>query len=49
MHKTRYWDSEESASRVLVYGFLAPQGSPYLVTSNLEKPILKGNTINHVE
>ena len=49
MHKTRHWDSEEVASNVLVYGFLGPQGSPYLVTSNFYKPILKGASINHVE
>ena len=49
LDKSRYMYSEEAASNVLVYGFLAPQGSPYLVTSNLEKPILKGASINHVE
>jgi hypothetical protein len=47
LSKTRYWDSEEAASRVLVYGFLAPEGSPYLVTANLDKVIMKGNTIDH--
>ena len=49
LDKTRYMYSEEAASNVLVYGFLGPQGSPYLVTANLEKPILKGDTINHVD
>ena len=49
LDKTRYKYSEESASNVLVYGFLGPQGSPYLVTSNFYKPILKGASINHVE
>jgi len=47
MHQTKHWNSEEAASNVLVYGFLAPQGSPYLVTANLEEPILKGDTINY--
>lgn len=47
MHKTRYWDSEESASRVLVYGFLAPVGSPYLKTFDMDKPFIKGDAINH--
>lgn len=49
MHKTRHWDSEEVASNVLVYGFLGPQGSPYLVTSNLDKPFMKGNGINYTK
>ena len=49
LDKTRYMYSEEAASNVLVYGFLGPQGSPYLVTANLEKPILKGASINHVD
>jgi hypothetical protein len=49
MHKTRYWDSEEAASNVLVYGFLGPEGSPYLVAANLEKPFQKGSGINYVE
>jgi hypothetical protein len=47
MHKTRYWDSEESASRVLVYGFIAPVGSPYLKTFDMDKPFMKGDAINH--
>jgi hypothetical protein len=48
MHQTKHWDSEEAASRVLVYGFLAPEGSPYLVTANLDEPILKGSSINYI-
>jgi len=34
---------------VLVYGFLAPEGSPYLVTANLDKPILQGSSINYIK
>jgi hypothetical protein len=49
LDKTRYMYSEEAASNVLVYGFLGPQGSPYLVTSNLDKPFMKGTSINYVE
>ena len=47
LNKTMYPYSEEAASTVLVYGFLAPEGSPYLVTANIEKPILKGDDINY--
>ena len=47
LSKTRYPYSEDAASTVLVYGFLAPEGSPYLVTANIEKPILKGDDINY--
>lgn len=47
LHKTRYYLSEDSASSVLVYGFLAPEGSPYLVTADLDKPIIKGEGINY--
>jgi len=49
LDKTRYMYSEKAASTVLVYGFLAPEGSPYLVTSNLDEPILKGNSINYID
>lgn len=49
LDKTRYMYSEKSASTVLVYGFLAPEGSPYLVTSNLDEPILKGSSINYTD
>ena len=49
LDKTRYQHSEEAASNVLVYGFLAPEGSPYLVTSNLEKPFMKGDGINYTD
>jgi hypothetical protein len=47
LSKTRYTYSEEAASTVLVYGFFAPEGSPYLVTSSIEKPIMKGDDINY--
>jgi hypothetical protein len=33
---------------VLTYGFLAPEGSPYLVTSDMDLPIKKGDTINWI-
>ena len=47
LSKTRYPYSLESASSVLVYGFIAPVGSPYLVTFDLDKPFIKGSGINH--
>lgn len=47
MHKTRFPYSVDAASTVLVYGFLAPEGSPYLVTADLDKPIIKGEGINY--
>jgi hypothetical protein len=47
LRKTRYPYSEEAASSVLVYGFIAPVGSPYLVTFDLDKPFIKGSGINH--
>jgi len=47
LSKTRYPYSLESASSVLVYGFIAPVGSPYLVTFDLDKPFVKGSGINH--
>jgi len=34
-------------STVLVYGFLGPQDSPYLVTVDLDKPFMKGSDINY--
>ena len=49
LNKTRYMYSEDAASTVLVYGFLAPEGSPYLVTANLDKPILQGSSINYIK
>jgi len=49
LNKTRYMYSEDAASAVLVYGFLAPEGSPYLVTANLDKPILQGSSINYIK
>lgn len=47
LSKTRYPHSEDAASTVLVYGFLAPEGSPYLVTADLDLPIVKGGDINY--
>ena len=47
LSKTRYPYSLESASSVLVSGFIAPVGSPYLVTFDLDKPFIKGSGINH--
>ena len=47
LSKTRYPYSLESAASVLVYGFIAPVGSPYLVTFDLDKPFIKGSGINH--
>ena len=47
LSKTRYPSSEDAASTVLVYGFIAPVGSPYLVTFDLDKPFEKGSGINH--
>jgi hypothetical protein len=49
LDKVRHIYSEETASTVLVYGFLAPEGSPYLVTANLDEPILKGSSINYIK
>ena len=49
LDKVRHIYSEETASTVLVYGFLAPEGSPYLVTANLDEPILKGSSINYTD
>ena len=36
-----------TGSNVLVYGFIAPVGSPYLKTFDMNKPFLKGEGINH--
>ena len=47
LSKTRYPYSEDAAASVLVYGFIAPVGSPYLVTFDLDKPFIKGSGINH--
>ena len=47
LSKTRYPYSLESASSVLVYGFIAPVGSPYLDTFDMDKPFVKGSGINH--
>ena len=47
LNKTRYLYSEDAASTVLVYGFIAPVGSLYLVTSDLDEPFEKGSGINH--
>lgn len=47
LHKTRYPYSEEAATNVLVYGFLGPEESPYLVTADLDKPFMKGEGINY--
>ena len=49
LSKTRYPYSLESAASVLVYGFIAPVGSPYLVTFDLDKPFFNGEGINHEE
>ena len=37
----------KDASTVLVYGFIAPVGSPYLETFDMDKPFVKGGGINH--
>jgi hypothetical protein len=48
LNKTKYpYNERETASTVLVYGFIGPQESPYLVTANLDKPFEKGSGINH--
>jgi len=46
LYKTRYLN-EEAASTVLVYGFLGPEDSPYLVTGDLDLPFEKGEGINY--
>jgi hypothetical protein len=45
--KTVYPHNLDAAANVLVYGFIAPVGSPYLVTFDLDKPFIKGSGINH--
>jgi hypothetical protein len=45
--KTRYPYSLDAAANVLVYGFIAPVGSPYLKTFDMDKPFMKGDAINH--
>lgn len=49
LRNNRYSYSEDAASSVLVYGFIAPQESPYLVTANLDKPFEKGSGINYIQ
>jgi hypothetical protein len=44
---TAYPHNLDAAASVLVYGFIAPVGSPYLVTFDLDKPFVKGSGINH--
>lgn len=44
--RTAFPDNLDAAASVLVYGFIAPVGSPYLVT-NMDKPFMKGSGINH--
>jgi hypothetical protein len=43
LNMTRY----PGVSTVLVYGFIGPQESPYLVTADLRFPIMKGEGINY--
>ena len=45
--KTVYPHNLDAASNVLVYGFIAPVGSPYLKTFDMDKPFVKGSGINH--
>ncbi len=45
--KTAYPNNLDAASNVLVYGFIAPVGSPYLKTFDMDKPFIKGDAINH--
>lgn len=47
LHRTKYPYSEEAASNVLVYGFIGPEESPYLVTGDLDKPFENGEGINY--
>jgi hypothetical protein len=47
--KTAYPNNLDAASNVLVYGFIAPVGSPYLKTFDMYKPFVKGSGINHKE
>jgi hypothetical protein len=45
--KTVYPHNLDAAANVLVYGFIAPVGSPYLKTFDMYKPFVKGSGINH--
>jgi hypothetical protein len=45
--KTVYPHNLDAAANVLVYGFIAPVGSPYLKTFDMYKPFVKGAGINH--
>jgi hypothetical protein len=45
--KTVYPHNLDAAANVLVYGFIAPVGSPYLKTFDMDKPFVKGAGINH--
>ena len=45
--KTVYPHNLDAAANVLVYGFIAPVGSPYLKTFDMDKPFVKGSGINH--
>jgi hypothetical protein len=45
--KTAFPYNLDAAASVLVYGFIAPVGSPYLVTFDMDKPFMKGEGINH--
>jgi hypothetical protein len=47
--KTVYPHNLDAAANVLVYGFIAPVGSPYLKTFDMYKPFVKGSGINHKE
>ena len=44
---TAYPHNLDAAASVLVYGFIAPVGSPYLDTFDMDKPFMKGEGINH--
>lgn len=45
--KTLWPDNLGAASSVLVYGHIAPEGSPYLDTFDMNEPFEKGDGINH--
>lgn len=40
-------DNLDAAASVLIYGFIAPEGSPYLDTFDMNEPFEKGDGINH--
>ena len=44
---TAYPHNLDAAASVLVYGFIAPVGSPYLKTIDMDRPFMKGEGINH--